>query len=142
MKRLSLTIAGILILIGFWSCSTEEQSFRSIEHITGDLYQYQDDNNTYSAFLVTPEGIVLTDPINTPTATWLKAELSKRFDVPVKYLIYSHSHDDHSSGATVYDEAIVVGHENVIGEFEIWDDLSIEIDDFDGFDGDPERFAE
>jgi glyoxylase-like metal-dependent hydrolase (beta-lactamase superfamily II) len=142
MNRQSLMLASTLALTGLWSCSTEEQSFRGIEHITGDLYQYQDDNNTYSAFLVTPEGIILTDPINTPTATWLKAELSERFDLPVKYLIYSHSHDDHSSGAAVYDEAIVIGHENVVGEFEIWDDLSIPIDDFDGFDGDPEKFAE
>ena len=142
MMRLSLVFVVTLALIGSWSCNAQDESFRGIEHITGDLYQVQDDNNTYTAFLVTPAGIVLTDPINTRTATWLKAELKKRFDLPVKYLIYSHSHDDHSSGAAVYDEAIVVGHENVVGEFNIWDDLSIEIDDFDGFDGDPNMFAE
>jgi len=142
MKRLSLLFVGMPALIGSWSCNAQDESFRGIEHITGDLYQVQDDNNTYTAFLVTPEGIILTDPINTRTATWLKAELKKRFDLPVKYLIYSHSHDDHSSGAAVYDEAIVVGHENVVGEFEIWDDPSIDIDDFDGFDGDPKMFAE
>ena len=142
MKRLLLILGSTLALPVVWSCTGEEQSFRGIEHVTGDLYQVQDDNNTYTAFLVTPDGIILTDPINTPTATWLKAELKERFDLPVRYLIYSHSHDDHSSGAAVFDEAIVVGHENVVGEFEIWDDLSIEIDDFDGFDGDPARFAE
>jgi glyoxylase-like metal-dependent hydrolase (beta-lactamase superfamily II) len=142
MKRLTLIVAGTLALTGLWSCGSQEESFRGIEHIAGDLYQYQDDNNTYSAFLVTPEGIILVDPINTPTATWLKAELKERFDVPVKYLIYSHSHDDHSSGAAVYDEAIVVGQENVVGEFDIWNDPSIEITDFDGFDHDPDEFIE
>ncbi len=141
MKRLSLIFVSTLVLIGSCSCSGQDESFRGIEHVSGDLYQVQDDNNTYTAFLVTPDGIILTDPINTRTATWLKAELKKRFDLPVKYLIYSHSHDDHSSGAAVYDEAIVVGHENVVGEFNIWNDLSIEIDDFDGFDHDPDEFT-
>jgi glyoxylase-like metal-dependent hydrolase (beta-lactamase superfamily II) len=119
-----------------------DESYRGIQHVSGDLYQVQDDNNTYTAFLVTPDGIILTDPINTRTAVWLKAELAERFDLPVRYLIYSHSHDDHSSGAAVYDEAIIVGHENVVAEFEIWNNLSIEIDDFDGFDGDVEKFTE
>lgn len=116
------------------------KAYRSIEHVTGDLYQVQDDNNTYTAFLVTPDGIILTDPINTRTAVWLKEQLKQRFNLPVKYLIYSHSHDDHSSGAAIYDEAIIVAHENVVAEFEIWNDLSIEIDDFDGFDGDVDEF--
>ncbi len=133
-----------LCTLALVSCSNGDDAappFRGITHVTGDLYQVQDNNNTFTAFLVTPEGIILTDPINTETATWLKAELKERFDVPVKYLIYSHSHDDHSSGAAVYDEAIIIGHENVIAEFDIWDDLSIDIDDFDGFDGDVDKLT-
>ncbi len=117
-------------------------SLRGITKVSGDLYQVQDDNNTFTAFLVTTEGIILTDPINTQTAKWLKSELKKRFDLPVKYLIYSHSHDDHSSGAAIYDEAIIVAHENVVAEFEIWNDLSVDIPDFDGFDGDVKAFTE
>jgi len=118
------------------------EDFRGITHVTGDLYQVQDDNNTFTAFLVTPKGIILVDPINTRTAIWLKAELKKRFDLPVKYLIYSHSHDDHSSGAAVYDEATIVGQENVVAQFDIWNDLSIPIDDFDGFGGDVDKLNE
>lgn len=125
----------VAVLLSTSSSVSTQESTRGITHVTGDLYQVYDENNTFTAFLVTPDGIILTDPIGTHTATWLKAELASRFDVPVKYLIYSHSHDDHSSGAAVYDEAILVGHENVVAEFEIWNDLSIEIEDFDGFDG-------
>ena len=89
------------------------ESFRGIEHIRGDVYQIQDDNNTFSAFLVTPEGIILTDPMDAVTATWLKAELANRFNVPVKYVIYSNA-IEHNGGAEVYDDATIIAHENVI----------------------------
>ena len=95
MKVLILIAAAQLVAVPAYS----QAEFRGIEHVTGDLYQVQDDNNTFTAFLVTPEGIILTDPINRKTATWLKAELQNQFGLPVKYLIYSHNHDGHSSGA-------------------------------------------
>jgi glyoxylase-like metal-dependent hydrolase (beta-lactamase superfamily II) len=117
-----------------------QPEFRGITHLAGDLYQVQDDNNTFTAFLVTPEGVILTDPINTRTATWLKAEIRKQFDLPVKYLIYSHNHDGHSSGAAVYDEAIIVGQEDIVPMFEIWNDLSIVWPEFSGFGGDRAKF--
>jgi glyoxylase-like metal-dependent hydrolase (beta-lactamase superfamily II) len=68
-----------------------------------------------SAFLVTSDGIVLVEPIGTEFATWLKGEMAQRFRVPVKYVIYSHHHWDHGSGAAVYaDTARLVGHENML----------------------------
>jgi glyoxylase-like metal-dependent hydrolase (beta-lactamase superfamily II) len=68
-----------------------------------------------SAFMVTPEGIILVEPIGTEFATWLKGELAQRFHVPVKYVIYSHFHWDHASGGDVYaDTARFIGHENMI----------------------------
>ena len=134
-------LTGIYASTQLISCSAHAQTeFRGISHIAGDLYQVQDDNNTFTAFLVTPEGIILTDPINTRTAVWLKAELRERFNLPVKYLIYSHNHDGHSSGAAVYNDAIIVGQENIVPMFEIWNDLSISYDEFDGFGGDRQEF--
>ena len=50
-----------------------------------------------------------------------------------KYLIYSHNHDGHSSGAVVYDEAIVVGQANIVPMFELWNDSSFQFNEFDGF---------
>lgn len=87
---------------------------REIGQLTGDVY-YARMDDYLSAFLVTPEGIVLVEPIGTEFAVWLKAELTRRFDVPVKYVIYSHHHPDHGSGAAVYaDTATIVGHQAVL----------------------------
>lgn len=89
-------------------------SFRnSITNITGDLYRAS--NGAWHAiFLVTEDGIILADPLNPDFAEWLKNELDTRFDVPVRYVIYSHSHFDHAAGASVFaDTATIVAHERV-----------------------------
>ena len=87
---------------------------REIGKLTGDVYFARMDDYV-SAFMVTSEGIILVEPIGTEFATWLKGELGQRFKVPVKYVIYSHHHWDHGSGAAVYaDTARLVGHENML----------------------------
>jgi glyoxylase-like metal-dependent hydrolase (beta-lactamase superfamily II) len=88
---------------------------REIGNLTGDVY-YARVDDYLSAFMVTPDGIVLVEPVGTEFATWLKGELDKRFGVPVKYVIYSHSHGDHASGAAVFeDTARIIGHEALMG---------------------------
>ena len=93
---------------------------RAITNITGDLYRFQN-NFHYSVFLVTPDGIIVTDPINADAAGWLKNELKARFNLPIKFLVYSHDHRDHIAGGEVFaSEATVIAHENaraaIIGE--------------------------
>ena len=90
---------------------------RGITNIRGDLYRVQDGAH-YTVFLVTPAGIILGDPINTQAATWLKAELARRFpNRPVRYVLYSHHDFDHASGASVFnDTAEVLGHADVNSE--------------------------
>jgi glyoxylase-like metal-dependent hydrolase (beta-lactamase superfamily II) len=110
---LCLAVAGWIGLAGTgWA-----QDF-SISRIAGDLYRFQNVSHR-SVFLVTPEGIVVTDPINAEVAAWLKAELKSRFDLPVKYVIYSHGHADHISGGEVFaDTATVVAHANAKAHIE------------------------
>jgi glyoxylase-like metal-dependent hydrolase (beta-lactamase superfamily II) len=85
---------------------------REIVHIAGDLYRVQNGAH-YTVYLVTPEGIILADPLSTDFAMWLKAELASRHGLPVRYVLYSHHHFDHASGAHVFDDtATLVGHKN------------------------------
>ena len=91
----------------------ERPAMRSITRITGDLYRVQN-NDHYTVFLVTPAGIILADPINVDAAAWIKAQLAERFpNAPVRYVLYSHHHQDHASGAAVFnDTAELVAHQN------------------------------
>jgi glyoxylase-like metal-dependent hydrolase (beta-lactamase superfamily II) len=87
---------------------------REILPLTGDLYRARN-GNWYTIFLVTRDGIILGDPINPAFATWLKDELRTRFKVPVRYVVYSHSHFDHAAGGAVFaDTARFVAHENML----------------------------
>ena len=65
---------------------------------------------------MTPEGVIASDPINADAAQWLKDEIKKRFNQPIKYVFYSHHHADHVSGGEVFadDGAIVIAHENAV----------------------------
>lgn len=87
---------------------------RGIVNITGQLYRAQN-NNHYTVFLVTPEGIIMSDPINRDFSRWLKGEMATRFKVPVRYVLYTHSDWDHASGGVVFaDTAEFVGHRNML----------------------------
>lgn len=119
MKRLVLTALFGAMLVAIAPLSAQDPQ-RSITRIAGDLYRFQNKFH-FSVFLVTPAGIIATDPIDADAARWLKAELASRFSVPVKYLVYSHDHRDHIAGGEVFaPEATVVAHENaratIIGE--------------------------
>ena len=106
---LMLTLA---LLVGHSSSLAQQAPQREITPIKGDLYRFRNASH-FSVFLVTPAGIIATDPIDAEAARWLKAELAKRFAKPVKYLIYSHAHADHTSGGEVFaDSAVVIAHDN------------------------------
>ncbi len=101
---------GVMMASSF---AVGQDSKREITNIAGDLYRFQN-NFHFSVFLVTDDGVIATDPINADAAEWLKAELQKRFNQPVRYVIYSHHHGDHASGGEVFaDTATFIGHENM-----------------------------
>src|SRR5499433_1266176 len=116
-------VVGYLVLAAFvpaaWAQARElyqqtQYKGQEIGKLTGDVYYARMDDYV-SAFMVTSEGIILVEPIGTEMATWLKTELRRRFNQPVKYVIYSHSHWDHASGGAVYaDTARYIGQESML----------------------------
>ena len=128
MKRIFVRLSLVSLVFGMAACApepaaepetpapappAEAEPTRSIVNLTGDLYRGQNGVH-HNVFLVTEEGIIMTDPINREYATWLKAELDSRFGVPVRYVLYSHSHWDHASGGEVFaDTAEFIGHANM-----------------------------
>jgi glyoxylase-like metal-dependent hydrolase (beta-lactamase superfamily II) len=87
---------------------------REISQVAPDVYRARN-GNWYTVFLVTPAGIILGDPINLEFARWLRPQLDERFKVPVRYVVYSHSHFDHAAGGDVFaDTATFVAHEHML----------------------------
>jgi glyoxylase-like metal-dependent hydrolase (beta-lactamase superfamily II) len=98
---------------------------RGLTQIKGNLYRHTTGPGlaVHSGLvLITKEGAVVIDPAMTCTSTWLRDEIRTRFNVAVKYVIYTHAHTDHISGSQVFKEdgATVVAHkyaiEPIVGE--------------------------
>ena len=105
-------LAFLLLGIIPASVLAQETIVKEITPITDSLYRYQY-NMHVSVFLVRPEGILITDPTTVEAAEWLRDELKRRFNKPVRYMIYSHAHSDHIGGASVFDVpgVKIVAHE-------------------------------
>ena len=103
-----------LVLALATAAAAQQPPARAIVNVTGQLYRAQN-NNHYTVFLVTPEGVIMSDPINRDFGRWLKGEIASRFKVPVRYVLYTHRDWDHASGGVVFaDTAEFVGHRNML----------------------------
>jgi glyoxylase-like metal-dependent hydrolase (beta-lactamase superfamily II) len=111
--RFGWTALLFVILIGS-TAGAQTAPIKAIERIAGDVHYFRY-NNHYGVFAVTPEGVILADPISTDAAAWVKAELAARFSgAVVRTIIYSHHDGDHSGGAEAFADtaAAIVAHEN------------------------------
>ena len=95
LRLLQTLLATSLLFTGFMAQSYE------IEDLGDGLHRFIDDRHR-SVFLITPQGAIVTDPLNKKAATWLKEQIKTRYNVPVKYVVYSHNHSDHIYGAEVF----------------------------------------
>ena len=83
--------------------------------VSDSVWRVQGDRRgaAVASAIVTADGIAVVDSTcrSEGDAPWLKAELARRFGVPVKYVILSHDHEDHICGLQVFDDtATTVSH--------------------------------
>lgn len=113
MKRITYAcLAGILAAFAQLSWSQAPAPQRPLFETkkvdgTDGVYVFRY-GNAQSMFVVTPAGVIATDPIGygRPEAvvTYV-AEIRKVTDKPIKYLIYSHHHFDHIAGGKPFKDA-------------------------------------
>jgi glyoxylase-like metal-dependent hydrolase (beta-lactamase superfamily II) len=75
------------------------------------IFRYQ---GHQAMFVVTPDGVIATDPISErrPAAAAYIGEIRKITQAPIRYVIYSHSHFDHIAGGQPFKDlgATFVSH--------------------------------
>ena len=66
-----------------------------------------------SIFLITSEGVIVGDPNNETMAARMVQEIKKITDKPIKLVIYSHDHWDHTIGAQAFKDegATILAHQ-------------------------------
>lgn len=93
------------------------ESLAELVRFAPDVYGFRYVNHV-AMFVVTSAGVILVDPIgqvNTRTPALMKEAIRAVTTEPVKYVVYSHSAFDHSTGGSVFaDTARFVGHRNAV----------------------------
>jgi len=117
MKR-HFRISGMLLLIGLaaasavGSPSAQETPEFSLEKVAGDVYcLYGAGGNI--GILKTGEGLLLVDAQYSRTAETALARIRELSDQPVRFLINTHYHGDHTDGNSILGKgAVIMAHVN------------------------------
>ncbi len=94
-KILSALLIGIL---GLSSLSLAQND--PIIPITYDVFLFG--FGAFSLVVMTDDGVVVVDPINSQQAGLLDSAIKSMTDQPVRFVLYSHNHWDHISGGQVF----------------------------------------
>ena len=93
------------------------ESLAELVRFAPDVYGFRWANHV-ALFIVTSAGVILVDPIgqvNRRTPALIKEAIRAVTAEPVRYVVYSHSAFDHSTGGAVFaDTARFVGHKNAV----------------------------
>ncbi len=77
-----------------------------VQKIAEGVYSYGAPQEHYfSMFVVTGEGVIAIESVNTEHSKGLVQAIRGGTDKPVKYMLHSHNHWDHASGGQVFKDA-------------------------------------
>ncbi len=85
--------------------------------VADGVYRYGNPNYGYfSMFVVTDEGVIAIDPMNTEHSKGMLKAIENVTNRPVRYLLHSHNHWDHSKGGQVFRDqgAKIIAHEEAV----------------------------
>jgi glyoxylase-like metal-dependent hydrolase (beta-lactamase superfamily II) len=122
MTRTALTSIGTALLATVLSMPAQAQQRPQIETKkvdgTDNVYIFRNGNHQ-SMFVVTPAGVIATDPVaygRPQGGQQYVDEIKKVTDKPIKFLIYSHHHYDHIAGGKAFKDAgaQIIAHKNAM----------------------------
>ncbi len=104
-KKLS-TLSAMLICAGIYNTTVIAQTLSDhTAEIASGVYSYGPGDGYYSMFVVTGEGVIALESVTSEHATGLLAAIRGVTDQPVKYMLHSHNHWDHTGGGQVFKDA-------------------------------------
>src|SRR5580765_8189509 len=98
--RIARLSAGLLFLLFCWIAYTQNQGQApqlTINKVKDDLYNIEGDGGNV-AVLVTSEGVILVDDKFDRDHDAIVAQIKSVTSQPVKYVLSTHHHADHSGG--------------------------------------------
>ena len=119
--RVGMALATVFVL-GLGARAFAAMPTFETKKITDNVYAFRYQFHQ-AMFVVTPDGVIATDPIGflRPQAvTTYIDEIRKVTQAPIRYVVYSHHHYDHIAGGKPFKElgAIFVAHRNAKAHLE------------------------
>ncbi len=120
MKRFNVSFGLLAFIIGFGASQSAGAQGMGMGAGADTIVQLSESvfrrGATSNIFIVTDEGIIVVDgTCSGGGQEWLKEELDRRYDVPVKYVILSHDHEMHICGLQAFDDtAVTIAHVNAL----------------------------
>ncbi len=109
----SLGLFGLLVALIYQTAMAANLPAHT-QQIAEGVYSYGDPaKGYYSLFVVTQDGVVAIESVNTQHATGLLKAITAVTSQPVRYLLHSHNHWDHAGGGKVFQDvgAKTLAHE-------------------------------
>jgi hypothetical protein len=111
MIKKSIIAIGVVLLLAWLLMPSGEKGVVSAPAVLSDrtedlgdgLYAFRSGDRR-SFFLVSTEGVIVVDPLNAAAATAMRQEITKLTEQPVKYVAYTNSFYDRSSGGKIFKE--------------------------------------
>ncbi len=108
--------AAIIALFGAWAAYTQNKGAprpAAIQKVKGDLYMISGEGGNVAVY-VTDEGVILVDDMYERNYAEVMDKVKSVTGKPVKYVLNTHHHDDHSGGNGKMDPSIqIIAHRNV-----------------------------
>lgn len=83
------------------------------ERVADDIYVFTSElyAQVTAGAVITPDGAILIDTLPYPEETReIQEYVEQRLKVPIKFVVNTHYHADHSNGTCLFNNAVVVGH--------------------------------
>jgi glyoxylase-like metal-dependent hydrolase (beta-lactamase superfamily II) len=104
-SRIALLVALVALLIGpATSLIAQQPPPYETRKVADGVYIYRHGGHQ-AMFVVTADGVVVTDPINPAASKIYLEEIRKITPAPIRYVVYSHHHYDHIGGGAPFKQA-------------------------------------
>jgi len=115
MRKVLLVMAGLVFLLSWMSAQNNDFSKVQIKvtKVAGNVYMLEGAGGNIGAS-VGDDGIVVVDDQYAPLADRIQTALKGITDKPVRFVINTHYHEDHTGGNSYFQkQAPIIAHDNV-----------------------------
>ena len=106
MVKFNFIVGGLAALLLYGAAlSGQAAAAEPTSMVAEGVYRFAPGDGYNSMFVVTSDGVIAVEPVNSQHAKGLLEAINAVTDQPVRYLLHSHNHWDHSGNGQIFRDA-------------------------------------